>query len=110
MTNVLQVLGFSINYEKSILILCQEIEFFGVIVQSHSPALHLPQHKLQMLKSKAQQLLHKDTFNQTITARDLVQFIVTASAAAMAIPPGLLFYRSLQAFKHHSQKQEGGGG
>ena len=40
--------------------------------------------------------------------RDLAQFIGTASAAAVVIPPGPLFYRSLQASKHHSQKQEGG--
>ena len=108
MTTVLQALGFSINNEKSTLVPCQEIEFLGVIVQSHPPALRLPQHKLQMLKSKAQQLLHKDASHQTITARDLAQFIGTASAAAVAIPPDPLFYRSLQASKHHSQKQEGG--
>ena len=108
MTTVLQALGFSINNEKSTLVPCQEIEFLGVIVQSHPPTLRLPQHKLQILKSKAQQLLHKDASHQTITARDLAQFIGTASAAAVAIPPGPLFYRSLQASKHHSQKQEGG--
>ena len=60
-----------------------------------------------MLKFKAQQLLRKDALHQTITARDLAQFIGTASAAAVAIPPGPPFHRSLQASKHHSQKQEG---
>ena len=37
------------------------------------PVLHLCQHKLQILKSKAQQLIHKDASHQTITARDSSQ-------------------------------------
>ena len=108
MTMSLQVLGFSVNNEKSILTPCQEIEFLGVVIQSHSPALHLSQHKLQVLKSRAQQLLKKDATHQTIIARDLAQFIGTANAAALAIPPAPLFCRSLQLCQHHFQKQEGG--
>ena len=64
-------IGFSINNKKSILIPCQKIEFLGVMVHSHPPALRLPQYKLQTLKSKVQQLLCKDALHQTITARDL---------------------------------------
>ena len=71
MATALQVLWFMITSEKSILIPCQEIEFLGVMVHSHPPALCLLQYKLQMLKSKAQQLLHKDALHQTTTARDL---------------------------------------
>ena len=67
MTTLLQALGFSVNNEKSILTPCQEIEFLGVMIQSHSPALHLPQHKLQVFKSRAQQLLNKNATHQTIT-------------------------------------------
>ena len=67
MTMLLQALGFSVNKEKSILTACQEIEFLGVMIQSHSPALHLPQSKLQVFKSRAQQLLNKNATHQTIT-------------------------------------------
>ena len=46
MTTVLQALDFLINNEKFILIPCHAIEFLGVIVQPHFPALCLPQYKL----------------------------------------------------------------
>ena len=108
MTTMFQALGFSINTEKSLLTPCQEIEFLGVMIQSHPPALHLPQHKLQALKSRALQLLHKDTSKQNITVREIAQFIGTANAAAVAIPPAPPFYRSFQATKHYFQNQEGG--
>ena len=102
-----QALEFSINTEKSLSTPCQEIEFLGVMIQSHPPALHLPLHKLQVIKFKALQLLRKDTFRQNITVREIAQFIGTANAAAVAIPPVPLFYRSLQATKHYFQNQEG---
>ena len=62
-----------------------------------------------MLKSNTQQLPHKDASHQSTTVRDLAQFIGTASAAAVALPPGPVFYMSFQTSKHHSQKQEGEG-
>ena len=99
MVTMFQALGFSINTEKSLLAPCQEIEFLGVMIQSHPPAFHLPKHKLQAIKSKASQLLHKPN----ISATEIAQFIGTANAAAVAIPPAPLFYRSLQATKHYFQ-------
>jgi len=104
---IFQALGFSINTKKSLLTPQQEIEFLGVVIQSHPPTFHLPQHKLQVIKAKAIQL-HKDATHQTITVREIAQFIGTTNAAAVAIPPAPLFYRSLQATKHHFQNQEGG--
>jgi len=108
MVTLFQALGFLINTEKSLLTPQQEIEFLGIVIQSHPPTFHLPQHKLQAIKAKAIQLLHKDATHQTITVREIAQFIGTANAAAVAIPPAPLFYRSLQATKHHFQNQEGG--
>ena len=95
MVTIFQALGFSVNTDKSLLTPQQEIEFLRVIIQSHPPAFHLPQHKLQAIKARAIQLLYKDAANQTITVREIAQFIGTANAAAVAIPPAPLFYRSL---------------
>ena len=86
-------LGFSINTEKSLLSPCQQIQFLDVIIQSHPPALHLPLHKLQTIKSRASQLLCKNTSKQNITVREMAKFIGTANAAAVAIPPAPLFYK-----------------
>ena len=91
MLTIFQAVGFSINTEKSLLNPCQEIEFLGVMIQSHPSALHLSLHKLQIIKSRASQLLRKDTSKQNITVREIAQFIGTANAVAVAIPPAPLF-------------------
>ena len=77
-------------------------------IHSHPPALHLPQQKLQTIKSRASQLLCKDTTKQNITVRKIAQFVGTANAAAVTILPAPLFYRSLQATRNYFQNQEGG--
>jgi len=107
MVKVLQALGLAVNFEKSLLTPCQEIEFLGVMIQSHPPAFHIPQHKLQTLRSRASQLLRKDSSIHNVTVRELAQFIGTANAAAVAIPPAPLFYRSLHATNIYFQHQKG---
>ena len=91
MLTIFQTLGFLVNTEKSLLNPCQEIEFLGVMIQSHPPALYFPLHKLQTIKYKASQLLRKDSSKQNITVREIAQFIGTANAVAVAIPPPPLF-------------------
>ena len=109
MVTIFNALGFSINTDKSLLTPCQELEFLGVTVQSQPPTLHLPQTKLKAIKDRASQLLNRDaSHHQTVTVREIAQFIGTANAAAVAIPPAPLFYRSLQTTKHFFQNQEGG--
>jgi len=108
MVTMFKALGFSINTEKSLLTPQQELEFLGVTVQSQPPTLHLPQIKMKAIKDRASQLLNRDASHQTITVREMAQFIGTANAAAVAIPPAPLFYRSLQMTKHFFQNQEGG--
>ena len=72
------------------------------------PALHLPLHKLQTIKYRASQLLCKDTSKQNITVREVAQFIRTANAVAVAIPPASLFDGSLQATKIIFKIRRGG--
>ena len=99
MVKVFQALGFAVNFEKSLLTTRQEIEFLGVMIQSHPPAFHLPQHKLQTLRSRTSHLLQKDSSNRNVTVRKISQSIGKPNAAEVATPPALLFYRSLQAAK-----------
>ena len=78
-----EALGFTINTEKFVL----------TSQQSHLPAFHLPQHKLQAIKARGLQLLHKDASHQTIMVREIAQFIETTNTVAVATPPTPLFYR-----------------
>jgi len=104
MVEIFQRLGFEINYTKSLLSPQQELE---VQVRTSPPAFSLPPHKLKSLETKATQLLKKSSSQASISVREIAQFIATANAAAVTIPPALLFYRSLQRTKHHFQKMEG---
>ena len=108
MVEIFQRLGFEINYTKSLLSPQQELEFLGVQVSTSPPAFSLPPHKLKSLETKATQLLKKSSSQASISVREIAQSIGTANAAAVAIPPAPLFYRSLQRTKHHFQKMEGG--
>ena len=96
MLTLSQALRFSINTKKSLMNPCHKIEFLGVMIQSHTPALHPPLHKLQV-KSFPAPIQRYLQIN--ITVREIAQFIGTANAAAVAIPLAPLFYRSLQATK-----------
>ena len=100
MVEIFQRLGIQVNHSKSLLCPQQELEFLGVLVSSSPPVFSLPPHKLKGLETKATQLLKKSSSQALISAREIAQFIGTANAAAVAIPPAPLFYRSLQRTKH----------
>ena len=98
-----QQLGFQVKHSKSLRFPQQELEFLGVLV---SPAFSLPPDKFKGLETKATQLLKKSFSQALILARKITQFIGTANAAAVAIPPVPLLYRSFQRTKHHFQRME----
>ncbi|XP_065892460.1 uncharacterized protein [Dysidea avara] len=102
-----QRLDFQVHHSKSLLCPQQELEFLGVLVSSSPPAFSLTPHKLKGLETKATQLLKKSSSQAFISAREIAQFIGTANAAAVAIPPAPLFYRSLLRTKHHFQRMGG---
>ena len=99
-------IGFSINKQKSILIPCREIEFLGVILQSYPQFFVYPAQtakaKIQGPAATTQGCLSSDHYSDGFSP-----IYWAVSVVAMVIPPGALFYRSLQAFIHHSQKQKG---
>ena len=94
--DLLEALGFLVNYPKSHLTPSQEMEYLGFLIDSTQKKLRLPKAKLDQIRTEASQIL---TSKET-SARHLAQLIGKMSAAILAIYPAPLHYRSLQALKH----------
>ena len=95
-TQLLEYLGFLVNYTKSEVQPIQEVTFLGLVINSNKQELSLPSQKLAQIKSHARDLLKQNL----VSARELAQFIGKLSATVMAIRPAPLHYRSLQRLKH----------
>ena len=95
--SLLEFLGFWINYEKSIIIPTQKLEFLGFIIDSTSMSLALPVGKIQSIKSSARKLLRT---KGTISIRQLSRFIGLCTSAKYAVPQAPLHYRSLQFLRN----------
>ena len=94
--DLLESLGFLVNYDKSVLDPVQEIVFLGFVLNSIAKEVGLPQQKLSQIQQEARQLLSQ----QQVSARALASFIGKLSAAILAIYPAPFHYRSLQQLKH----------
>lgn len=91
-TTLLQSLGFLINFKKSVLIPCQEIEFLGVIINSVTMFFSLPKEKIDRIKKACQhQLLQK-----SISALQLSQLLGQLSSTRQAVLAAPLYLRELQ--------------
>ena len=95
--SLLESLGFRINYEKSIIIPTQKLEFLGFIIDSTSMSLALQVGKIQSIKSSARKLLRT---KGTISIRQLSRFIGLCTSAKYAVPQAPLHYRSLQFLRN----------
>lgn len=94
--NLLEALGFLVNYSKSHLQPSQRIEYLGFMINSLTGELSLPKEKVVQIRSEAIRLMDQDL----VSARELAQLIGKMSAAILAVYPAPLHYRSLQALKH----------
>ena len=101
--DLLESLGFLVNYEKFVLDLVQEIVFLGFLSNSMAKEVRLPQQKLSQIQEEARQLLSQDQ----VSARALASFIGKLSAAILAIYPPPLHYRRLQQLKHKALRISG---
>ena len=90
---LLEALGFTINYPKSILEPTHELEFLGVIVNSKSLTFALPQDKILRLKEACQKLKLK----ASPTLRDLAKVMGRLRATAPAFSPAPLQVRNMQS-------------
>ena len=93
--NLLEGLGFIVNYQKSQLEPCQELEFLGFLINSNTLSLQLPGEKLRKIRKKCQQLLDQTT----ISVRELSKFLGLLTSSIQAIFPAPLHYRHLQSQK-----------
>lgn len=94
--DLLEALGFLVNYPKSQLTPVQEVEYLGFLINSMRRELQLPRSKVDQIKAEAGQVLAKGE----ASARQLAQLIGKLSAVILAVYPAPLHYRSLQALKH----------
>ena len=92
---VLKVLGFLINWEKSILDPKQVMEYLGFLIDSVKMQFSLPPLKIQDLITQCTDLLKVGQ----ATARTLATVIGKMTAAVRAILPAPLQYRHLQRLK-----------
>lgn len=92
---IFQMLGLVINWKKSQLIPCQQIEFLGFRVDSQFLTLTLPQDKVQDIKQKCLKMVQADM----TTVRKLAKLIGKLTATAQAVLVAPLHYRRLQMQK-----------
>ena len=97
-TQLLESLGFLVNYSKSQIHPTQELTFLGLNIDSVKEELILPLQKLAEIRKQARKLISR----QIVSARDLAQFVGKLSATALAIHPAPLHYRGLQRLKHQA--------
>ena len=95
---LLQVLGFRINWEKSMLTPAQVTQFLGLEVNSIQMTVALPDKKLKGIV----QCCNQASRMNKITVRDLAQIIGKMSATMLAVLPAPLCYRNLQRLKNQA--------
>ena len=100
--NLLEGLGFIVNYNKSQLTPCQSIEFLGFLINSTNLTLQLPGEKLTKIRKTCKDLLEKTE----ISVRELSKFLGLLTSSIQAIFPGPLHYRHLQRLKNTTMTSE----
>jgi hypothetical protein len=91
--DLLQRLGFIVNWKKSSLTPVQRWQFLGLLWDAKELTVALPEDKRQDIQLKARSLAR----NKAPTCRAVQRFLGSANFAAMAVPMGRLHLRSLQA-------------
>ena len=100
--NLLEGLGFVVNYDKSQLVPSQSIEFLGFQINSTNLTLQLPGEKLRKIRKTCQNLLGKTE----ISVRELSKFLGLLTSSIQAIFPAPLHYRHLQRLKNTTMTSE----
>ncbi len=90
---LLQSLGLTINWKKSILQPCQNLLYLGVIVNSMDMTFQVPENKISDLKNMCEQTLKTNKLN----LRKLAKVMGKLRATAQAFSPAPLQLRNLQS-------------
>jgi hypothetical protein len=92
--NLLLSLGFLINWEKSVVIPSQSIEFLGLEIDSRMLSFSLPKCKVDNIVSLCQSILKKDR----VKLREIAAVLGNFSWSITSVPYAPSHYRSLQRF------------
>jgi hypothetical protein len=93
--DVLELLGFLVNYPKCTLVPTQKIEFLGFMVDLTEMTLSLPEEKMALINKEVKALLSKTT----VSARQLARMVGLLTSTIPVILPARLCYRALQRKK-----------
>ena len=92
---MMEELGFYINFEKSALHPSRRIQYLGFIIDSEQFKLFLPEEKLEKILESSKRILMKSK----VSIREITALIGLYNSASMAIQLGPLFHRYLDSDK-----------
>ena len=98
---LLESLGFLINYDKSMLITTQKIQFLGLLIDSTQMLFILPETKTTSIRKACQQLVNK----QRPTIREVSRVLGLLEFCRPAVWSAPLHYRQLQELQISSLKR-----
>ena len=93
--NILQTLDFWINKNRSVLHLCQILQFLGVEINSKEMRVSLPQEKKYKIISQCQNILKE----KSVYVREMGQMLWRLSSTAIVVLVALLQYQKIQRQK-----------
>ena len=96
--DLLQGLGFMINFLKSVLVPSTKMEFLGFVVDSITLSLALPRDKIKNVRKECQTLLD----SLLVTVRQLAKLLGHLTSTIQAVFPGPLHLRHLQNEKNRA--------
>ena len=96
--DLLQGLGFMINYVKPVLVPSTKMEFLGFVVDFITLSLALPRDKIRNVRKECQTLLD----SQLVTVRQLARLLGHLTSTIQTVFPGLLHFRHLQNEKNRA--------
>jgi hypothetical protein len=91
---LLQRLGFIINWEKSVLEPSQNLEYLGLVIDSNRLSFALPKAKIEAVKAMCEAAL----LAKVVSLREIASIMGNFTWAIPAIPYAQAHYRRLQSF------------
>ena len=95
---LLQLLGFNINWDKSVLSPAQRIQFLGFTVNSVEMSISLPREKVTKISQACRAMLRQPS----TTVQELSRMIGCLTATVWAVIPAPLCYLQLQRLKNEA--------
>ena len=99
--NLLEGLGFMVNYQKSVPVPATTMEFLGFVVDSLTLSLALPRDKVRKVSKECQHLID----SPLVSVRQLAKLLGHLTSTIQAVFPGPLNFRHLQSEKNRAYQQ-----